>query len=266
MILTGPPQSLQVAMSMSPKAPTVGEHALQALRPGYCHGRHVCRFCRSKNRPWRPGVRPALGHPPYWPSCPCRVWKASPAHDAHCWGQTRREIDTAVAKIATIRPREASGAIWLIQSSLVMNNPIAPAPLKNRSTNQTLTMGNTGNNSNVVTTIPMHASNMRTSPMRASTRAYNGAKRSAAMPGAAAMKPITVSLVPHDSSTRLTNGIVSPNVTPNIAAVRIIAAKLLTWLEVMVGKMRRWGLPLALEGAPRVSQQRKRVFRRRALK
>jgi hypothetical protein len=30
------------------------EYAPQALSPGYCHGWHVCRFCRSKSRllPW----------------------------------------------------------------------------------------------------------------------------------------------------------------------------------------------------------------------
>ena len=36
------------------------EHALEPLCPRYCHGWHVYRICRSKNRSWPHDVRPAF--------------------------------------------------------------------------------------------------------------------------------------------------------------------------------------------------------------
>jgi hypothetical protein len=47
MTLAIPPQTRHVSTSISPEASTFGENPLQPLRPGYCHGWHVCRFCRQ---------------------------------------------------------------------------------------------------------------------------------------------------------------------------------------------------------------------------
>ncbi len=37
------------------------EHPLQTLSPGYCHGWHVCRFCRSKNQSSLTAALPVMG-------------------------------------------------------------------------------------------------------------------------------------------------------------------------------------------------------------
>ncbi len=69
------------------------EYALQALRPRYCHGWHVCRFCRSKNRPSRRGVRPAWvpANPPSSNAgFPCPVSPVLLAPGSGCWGRIRR--------------------------------------------------------------------------------------------------------------------------------------------------------------------------------
>jgi hypothetical protein len=53
----------------------------QPLRPGYCHGWHVCRFCRSKNRSSPHDVELAFSHPGHlllWACCLFPAWLALP--------------------------------------------------------------------------------------------------------------------------------------------------------------------------------------------
>ena len=72
MILRWPPQVLHVSMSIL-----------------------NTRFRRCAQSSSLPGVRRGLGgapHPKCWSGCPCPVWLVSPAHDARCWGRTRRGI------------------------------------------------------------------------------------------------------------------------------------------------------------------------------
>ncbi len=52
---TVPPHSRQVSMSISPKAPTFGEHTFQALRPAHREGE-----TGTRSRGW-PGPCPSLG-------------------------------------------------------------------------------------------------------------------------------------------------------------------------------------------------------------
>jgi hypothetical protein len=51
------------------------KYPFQTLRPGYCHGWHVCRFCRSNNRSWQTVGQPAC--PPLSPPTPCG-WHPGP--------------------------------------------------------------------------------------------------------------------------------------------------------------------------------------------
>jgi hypothetical protein len=49
MILTAPPQARQMPMSMSPKAPTLGEHPFQALRQGNARSGFMCEASAWRN-------------------------------------------------------------------------------------------------------------------------------------------------------------------------------------------------------------------------
>ena len=69
------------------------EHPFQSLSPGYCHGWHVCRFCRSKNRSSQHGVVRVFSHPDPLPhsGCPCPAWPESPTPGVCCLAQTHRD-------------------------------------------------------------------------------------------------------------------------------------------------------------------------------
>jgi hypothetical protein len=56
------------------------EHPLQSLRPGYCHGWHVCRFCRSKNRPWLRAFRCSFCRRVARSWWPCPLFSLTPCH------------------------------------------------------------------------------------------------------------------------------------------------------------------------------------------
>ncbi|MBX2846987.1 MAG: hypothetical protein KTR16_01605 [Acidiferrobacterales bacterium] len=58
------------------------EDSLEALHPSYCHGRHVCRFCRGKNRSWRDGALRDSCYTSRYRGLPvcraaCPAWQAS---------------------------------------------------------------------------------------------------------------------------------------------------------------------------------------------
>ena len=55
------------------------EHPFQSLCPSYCHGWHVCRFCRSKNRLLPHSFAPVFSHPDpqQFSGWPCRAWLGS---------------------------------------------------------------------------------------------------------------------------------------------------------------------------------------------
>jgi len=72
------------------------EYPFEALGPGYCHGWHVCRLCRSKSRSWPRGAGRGFG--PRW-AFACRGLPGSRGVAVRCCtrtagikGRTRRGI------------------------------------------------------------------------------------------------------------------------------------------------------------------------------